>query len=223
MPTAGVIGAFLIIVALSIRSSFIKWLFLAFGLFICFMSESRASLLALAIVLALNVLSRTSKTSHFIKRHRLVAWTSFIVVGSFVAFVVMNNLNGRLEIWNAYGGVISRSGVFGIGTAGISDLLVSGQFPSSGGHAHNLFLDLLIRNGFVCLSIGAIIIGLQFIQVARIRKLCLLPLSLSLLVVAIGFFEVSISWQNLSFELWLLMFAFILANRLLTMRSNSFK
>jgi hypothetical protein len=215
LATAAVMGGFLIICALFASKTIERSIFLLMGLVIIGMAESRAGILAVVLSVSIIVFSASKRKFGIHERRRIIFWGIVSSVTLLCGVVIYTQLNGRAEIWDSYISAISTIGAFGIGTIGIGQRIDSGEFESYAGHAHNIFLDVLVRNGFVPFFILIFFVAIQVTQVLKVRRNTALPLALTSLVLITNFFEVTVSWIDLSFELWLLIFAFLYALRTL--------
>ena len=88
--------------------------------------------------------------------------------GTFVLFSGKSGLTGRQTIWPAFWDLWQTSPFLGVGASGIS---ISGGITQQFGHAHSMYLDLLVRDGLVSFLpvMAALIVGLGITLAAALR------------------------------------------------------
>lgn len=163
---AGPLGAFLLVYG-AVRSGVVQRLvFVLAGGLIVLLSDSRGSLLAIAVGLVVALVACRS-----IGGRPVAPWVkATAVVGVAVAFVVYvvridPTFNGRSPVWTEFLRLWRSSPVTGVGESGISAQIASGALPGWATHGHSLVLDPLGRVGLlgtipvVSAVLAALVIG----------------------------------------------------------------
>lgn len=127
------------------------------------LTGSRSSLLALLIGLFI-IAAYQQRAFRLGKAQRRILITIGIGLLAFgIAWVVILNpgLTGRTSAWSTYWVLGLKEPFFGVGDSGVREAITSGVLPGWAGHAHNLWLDVLVKFGVVTLAIfgTAVILG----------------------------------------------------------------
>ena len=163
-------GALLIVIAFAFwtRSS---WVFIAVGGFALLITNGRASIgAAIAGLIVLVVFARDGRIARIPQVLRIWGGIAALVVGAAFMYSRAAGSTGRSEFWPAFLELWQSSPFVGIGTSGIS---VSGGITEQYGHAHNMYIDELARNGLLgfITQYGAIAVGLVIVFFAAKRGL----------------------------------------------------
>lgn len=161
-------GALLIVIAVAFwtRSS---WVFIAVGGFALILTNGRASIGAtIAGLIVLIVFARSGLFSRIPRTLRIWGGVAALAVGAVFMYSMSAGATGRNSFWPAFLELWRSSPVVGIGTSGIS---VSGGITERYGHAHNLYIDELARNGLVgfVTQFSALALGLYIVFLAARR------------------------------------------------------
>lgn len=169
----GPIGASLSIFALVARSWSRPTLFAA-GALVVLASNSKAALFGLSAglgVFAAAIL--LERWSSWRSSTRLVIGTIALLTSSgVITYAAMQmradpSLDGRTRIWGAYFDLWLTKPLNGIGSVPAESFIAAGTLPPSGVHAHNLWLDLVTRFGWVGLLLGSSLLISAFILAFR--------------------------------------------------------
>ena len=163
-------GALLIVIAFAFwtRSS---WVFIAVGGFALLITNGRASIgAATAGLIVLVVFARDGRIARIPQVLRIWGGIAALVVGAAFMYSRAAGSTGRSSFWPAFLELWQSSPFVGIGTSGIS---VSGGITEQYGHAHNMYIDELARNGLLgfITQYGAIAVGLVIVFLAAKRGL----------------------------------------------------
>ena len=157
-------GAFLIVIAVVFwtRSS---WIFLGVGILTLLVTSGRASAGAAAAgIVIYGMFTRSKRLARIPQSLRVTTGAVILAAGFAVLLSGRSGLTGRQKIWPAFWDLWLTSPLMGVGSSGISD---SGGITEQFGHAHNMYLDLLARNGIITfifvLAALAIGVGITFV------------------------------------------------------------
>ena len=137
-------GAFIIVIAVAFwsRSS---WVFIPIGVFTLVITSGRASVGAAAVGLILiAMMTTTGRLGRVPRKWRVPLGLVVLLLGGLVLFGGKSGLTGRQVIWPAFLELWKTSPWTGVGGGGIA---VSGGITQQFGHAHSMYLDLLVRDG----------------------------------------------------------------------------
>lgn len=141
-----------------VRWRWSSWVFVTVGVVVYLLSASRTMLLAcLAAVFIMVLFSTWGALSRIPEWVRWVALSAAALLGAVVLFNTGPGLTGRQSIWPAFVNVWQTSPWIGAGGTGIE---AAGGLAAQSDVAHNLFVDLLARQGMLGLTIAVIALGI---------------------------------------------------------------
>ena len=194
---AGPLGAFLLVYGV-VRSGIVqRVVFAVAGGLIVLLSDSRGSLLAIAVGLVVALV-----VCRDIGGRRVPIWLKVVavagVVSAFVTYVIRvdPSFNGRTPVWSEFLRLWKSSPLAGVGESGISDQIAAGTLPGWATHGHNLVLDPLGRVGLIGTIpiVSAVIAGLV-IAWASGRRGLVVSAALLATFLASGISEDLIDWR----------------------------
>jgi O-antigen ligase len=161
-------GAFIIVIAVAFwsRSS---WVFIPIGVFTLVITSGRASVGAAVVGLILiAMMTTTGRLGRVPRKWRVPLGLVVLLLGGLVLFGGKSGLTGRQVIWPAFLDLWKTSPWTGVGGGGIA---VSGGITQQFGHAHSMYLDLLVRDGVFAFAtvMVALAIALGITLVAGFR------------------------------------------------------
>ena len=140
-------GALLIVIAVAQWRRFSSPVFVVVGVFTLLLINGRASIGAAFVGIAIMVLfSRQAFLARIPTWLRLTAVAGGVLVLALALLQGAAGFTGRNSIWPAFFELWQTSPVIGVGTTGIEE---STGLTLQFGHAHNLYLDVLTRQGFL--------------------------------------------------------------------------
>ena len=191
--TSGPIAAFLVVYSASRIASRLPmfaisgYLLLATGS----ISSALAASIGLSVLLAVHLLQAS-----YSRRWRMAFAGLFVVIlGAGLSAILISNptFTGRTTIWPAYLRLGREQNLMGSGDPPIAAYVANGDLPDWAGHAHNFFLDMLARYGFVAfLLLLALFVLLFYSSVVAARRGFSLALGLLVTVVVANMTEVGI-------------------------------
>lgn len=122
------------------------------------------------------------------------------------------HLTGRASVWPVYAGLWQDSPWTGIGEEGILAAIADGRLPTWAYHAHNSWLDLLVRTGVFALVAGVVAMGAAVVAAwgsAVRRQIAPLALIVALLVGSMA--QPIIVWMLPTFMMVTLILAVLMA------------
>lgn len=141
-----------------VRWRWSSWVFVTVGVVVYLLSASRTMLLAcLAAVFIMVLFSKWGALSRVPQWIRWLALSLAAILGAVVLFNTGPGLTGRQSIWPAFLDVWRTSPWIGAGATGIEE---AGGLAAQSDVAHNLFVDLLARQGVLGLAIAVIALGI---------------------------------------------------------------
>jgi hypothetical protein len=161
-------AAFIIVIAVVFWTR-ASWVFLTVGVFTLLVTSGRASAGAAVLgIVAYAMFTHQGRLGRVPRMWRIPTGSAILAGGVVVLFSGSSGLTGRQNIWPAFWDLWLTSPVMGVGTSGIA---ASGGLTQAFGHAHNMYLDLLTRNGLVAflLVMTALALGLGITLVAALR------------------------------------------------------
>ena len=161
-------GAILVVVAVANwrRSS---WIFLSTGMLVLLVTFGRASIGAAAVgVLVVAMFTKTGPLSSVTRSIRVGVGLCFML--GLGVFLVSRpaGVTGRDRFWTAFIDLWSTSPVFGVGGSGIA---VSGGLTQQWGHAHNMYINELVRYGVAGLAAVSLLLIFALIATVNAAKL----------------------------------------------------
>lgn len=152
----GAVSALILATGLAFRGK-LAWLTVTVGILGLLLTSVRVAMVAALVGIAILVLfSRTSVVTRVPLWLRLAACAIGVVVVTGVLVGQSSSLTGRTTIWPAFYGLWLTAPFLGVGSVGIA---TSGGITALSGHAHNLYLDTLVRTGLIGFVAQAIPLG----------------------------------------------------------------
>lgn len=140
-------GALIIVIAVAQWRRFSSPVFIAVGVFTLLLINGRASIGAAVVGIAvMAVFGRRGFLARIPPWLRLAAVAGGVVALALALLQGAAGVTGRNSIWPAFFELWQASPVIGVGTTGISE---STGLTLQFGHAHNLYLDVLTRQGLI--------------------------------------------------------------------------
>jgi len=149
------IGALLVVIAIA-RWRRSSWVFLIVGAFSLLLTNGRASIGATAAGLLIIFMFRSGTVLRMQRLVRIPLGSAALALGAWVLINRPAGLTGRNTIWPAFFELWQESPWIGVGGSGIAQ---GNEWTILFGHAHNMYLDDLTREGIM----GA---GIQYAAVA---------------------------------------------------------
>lgn len=165
-------------------------------------SASTTSLLAaiagISVLLFVCLLRRSNSLR---LRAGLFLGFSLSAVGSLFVFLAVNpTLTGRTSIWPTYVQLGIEQRLLGSGDPPIAVYVAEGTLPPWAGHAHNVFLDVLVRYGLVALVLLVVVfVSLSISSVVSARRGSSLSLALLVTVLVVNLTELGIDFRYWEF------------------------
>jgi hypothetical protein len=137
-------GAFIIVIAVAYWSKS-SWVFLVVGAFTLLITSGRASAgAAVAGLILIAMLTTKGRIGRVPRIWRVPIGLVALACGCLFLLSGKSGLTGRQTIWPAFLDLWKTSPWTGVGGGGIA---VSGGITQQFGHAHSMYLDLLVRDG----------------------------------------------------------------------------
>ena len=192
---AGPVAALVLIFAMCQRGWY-RWVIGILAGWMVFASTSTTAVIGIVVgFLVLAMSTRSTPWSRIPRRTRMISGVLLIVVVGTAVFMRNPGFDGRTTVWSSYWEVLHRNPLGGVGTSGIEQALRDGTIPLYWTHAHNWFLDALVRYGvlglFVCVGIAAL--SLYLTGKAAVRG-PIWPVAILVSFVVMGLTEVPGDW-----------------------------
>lgn len=187
-------GALLVVIAVAFwtRSS---WVFIAVGGSTLLITNGRASIgAAIAGLIVLVVFTQEGRLARIPRRFRIWGGIATLVAGAVFMYSMAAGSTGRSSFWPAFLELWQSSPFVGIGLSGIS---ISGGITEQYGHAHNMYIDELARNGLLgfATQYSAIALGLVIAFLAARRGVAG-PLAILTTYLVTGITEPRNGWMS---------------------------
>ena len=141
-----------------VRWRWSSWVFVTVGVVVYLLSASRTMLLACVAALVIMLLFSTrGALSRIPQWIRWAALSAGALLGAVILFNTGPGLTGRQSIWPAFLDVWRTSPWIGAGGTGIE---AAGGLAAQSDVAHNLFVDLLARQGVLGLVVAVMALGI---------------------------------------------------------------
>ena len=194
---AGPLGAFLLVYGVVRGGVLQRIVFVVAGGLIVLLSDSRGSLLAIAVGLVVALVVCRS-----VSGWRVAPWVKVVavvgVVSAFVVYIVKVDptFNGRSPVWAEFLRLWRASPVTGVGESGISGQIASGALPGWATHGHSLVLDPLGRVGLLgTIPIASAVIAALVIAWVSGRRGLVVSAAILATFLASGISEDLIDWR----------------------------
>ena len=196
---ASAAGGLLLVIG-AVQRRWHRVVLMSVGAAVLMLGGSRAALMAAGLSLLIIVL--TQGPIHQL-RHRTIIRIGAIVglVVLFISYITLFDptLALRTPIWSYFLDLVPRSGLFGVGDAGVSEYVafLSANDPDFLAHTdpHNIFLDWLVRYGWVMIALSLAILGMAAVMAVKaLLKGVAAPAALLAYVVIYGSADTILSW-----------------------------
>ena len=119
------------------------------------LTGSRSSFLALLIGLFVIAVyqERVLRLGKAQRRLLIIFGMGLLGLGSAWVVILNPGLTGRTSAWSTYWALGLEAPFFGVGDSGVKETITSGLLPGWAGHAHNLWLDVLVKFGVITLIV----------------------------------------------------------------------
>ncbi len=212
---AGPAGALVLTTGLLLKTRS-RWVLVAAGLLVLFLSQARNAVLA-ALIAGTYLILTSAKVRSSVHRRMIqlsISASIAIAVSGYIAFRDPT-MNGRTLIWQDFFDLWVSNPFFGVGNSGIRDYLTADSHHAVVAltHAHSVPIDILARYGVLSFvgSLGALFL---------VAKLCLsasrrgnragMTLFILLFVGSLG--ETLFSWLYLDIQLFMLILLVAISN-----------
>lgn len=192
---AGPIAALVLIFALYQRGWY-RWVMGIAASWMVFASTSSTAFVGVAVgLLVLASTSRSGPWSRVSGRVRVLVALLIVMVIAIISLARDPSFNGRTTVWSSYWEVWHRNPLGGVGTLGIEQALRDGTIPLYWTHAHNWFLDALVRYGVFGLILVSGIAGVSLYLTGRAAVQGTgWPLAIVVAFLTMGLLEVPGDW-----------------------------
>lgn len=156
---SGYIGALLVLFGMLNKKNLINIPIVMIGILQLVLSDSRGGYVSLVMCILFFFYYQTNflKYSPKFKYITCIILTLIITLVFYKFFKAESEVglfNNRDAIYRIYFNSLDINNfIFGIGDFGVRELISNEILPDAASNAHNLFIDILVRNGFICFAI----------------------------------------------------------------------
>ncbi len=191
-------------------------IFVVTGLLVLMLASSRGAYAAAAAgVLLLAVLPGWGPAWSSFTARRMATPALGVAIAARLALWVREipELSGRTDMWPEFLAQGDSSPWFGVGDSGISGAVADGRVPAWAFHGHNLWVDSIVRLGWVGVSLTAVLMVLvALVCLAGIRRGAAVGTALFGAIIVMTLVEVLFVWWNPNPFLPLLVVTVLLAS-----------